>query len=502
MAIYTISTNPNNISGLQFWLDASDQSSISLYKSTIGSYSVINSGTTYSGTNSGPGVDWKNGTSILSTGALTYSSWSQSSVISIIDKKSGITLTTSTGFGSGTPKYFKYDYRSVNGKNSILFNRFTNGELSLVNTNIPSTFNSLTHSLYFVFATGYTSSLTSSVVGIYRNTRTITDSGFPNIGVILTNTGTTYSYTYLESTQNGAYIDPTSTPYSLFKFDSGDVGLKSIIFSSRLDGSSNPNPARINLISDNLNFRFFGLTGTPGSGSTKPTTGVTISNAKLILGDYWNATYSTSSSNSTPPIGRFCEMLYYNTMLSDTDNDKVVQYLKNKWVNTESSIKYIQPAKFYKLFTSGSLGSGMTVTTSPYEINLTCVNAVGGRYANANVFFTDDAPLPTGPSILNSQIYAKIEITGTNGYTASQRGFGIWLGEPTISTNNYFSTTASRPPDIYIPPGSQGVYETNCYWGGATSSYVYFQLSNEVPVDRKTWSGNIKIQLGSTNYGL
>jgi hypothetical protein len=495
MAIYTISTNPKNIPGLQFWLDASDQSSMNLYKTTIGSYSVINSGTTYSGTNSGPGVDWKNGTSILGAGALTYSSWSQSSIISMVDKKSGITLTTATGFGSGTPKYFKYDYNSVNGKNSILFNRFTNGELSLTNTNIPSTFNSLTHSLYFVFATGYTSSLSiygTYPLSIYKSGRTA--SVYPNIGIGINISGTTSYYLNIETDQTSS----TLTPYTAFSF-TDDTYSKSIIFSTRLNGTSTPDPARFNLLTANKNIKFFGLTGTPGS--SKSTTGVSIPNARFILGDLWDGTYATTS-NPAPPIGRFCEMLYYNTMLSDTDNDKVVQYLKNKWVNPESPIQYIQPAKFYKSFTTGALGSGMTVTTSSYEVNISCVNAVGGRYANANIFFIDETLLPSGPSILNSQLYAKIEITGTNGYTASQRGFGIWLGEPTISNNNYFSTTASRPPDIYIPPGSQGVYETNCYWGGSTSSYIYFQLSNEVPLAGKTWSGNIKFQLGSTQYGL
>jgi hypothetical protein len=495
MAIYTISTNPKNISGLQFWLDASDQSSINLYKTTIGSYSAANAGVTYSGTDSGPGVDWKNGTSVTSVASLTYSSWSQSSVLSMTDKQSGIVISATAGYGTGTPKYLKYDYNSVNSKNSIILNRLANGEMSLVNTNIVSTFNSLTHSLYFVFATGYTYSTISQygsyMLSIFRNTRTST-GGYPNIAIGILNSGSNTYYYNIETQQTST----TTTPFSSFTFIDRNNS-KSIIFSTRLNGSSLPDPVRVNLIGDDVNNKFFGLTGTPGSGSTKATTGVTVSNAKFILGDYWIGSYATTS-NPSPPIGRFCEMLYYNQMLSDTDNDKVVQYLKNKWVNPESPIQYIQPVKFYKTYTTGA-GSGQIVpSTTSYEYKLTCTSVTAGRYGNGNISGTSsELPLLTGTSLFNTQLYAKIEVIGTSGYTVTQRGFAIWLG----SNGGYFSTT--RPPDIYIPPGFQGVYETNCYWGGSTSSAFYYQFSNEDPAGPgKTWSGVITIQLGSTQYGL
>jgi hypothetical protein len=73
---------------------------------------------------------------------------------------------------------------------------------------------------------------------------------------------------------------------------------------------------------------------------------------------------------------------------------------------------------------------------------------------------------------------------------------GFWRGQG----GGYFISN-TRPPDFYIPPGASGSYEGICTWGStAVSNRIYIQNSNESV--GKTWSGWVKIKIGTVGCGL
>jgi len=515
MPIYTVSTNPKNIPGLKFWLDAADTSTLSLTNTTnVGTFSAVSNGVTYSGNNSGPGVDWKNGTSIASVGYLTYSAVisTVTTVSSIKDKATGVTLsadiirvTPTTGVAySGTPTVNgpRYLYKNINDKNTILFNYGTNsGGVYGLKASTMSNFISATHSYYAVFSnvSRQTNQYGQYLISIFKPSRLLTDGGYPNISTALYSTNTQL----VETAQT-----TTSAPYlSVIAPINPTTSWKKVnIISARFLGTSSM--GRWSFNSKDRNYTIYGKTASSNPAhiaGDKPPIGVTISNAKMVLGDYWLSPYTVASTTPIPPNVYFCEFLYYDRQLTDQEHYKVVQYLENKWIKPEEETKPIQVCQFYKNFTYGA-GSSQILTgttlgiSNTYEANLYHTASYEGRFALVQIATTGEI-LPTGSSLYGQRLYCRVDILPTTQSDGTppkgtQTGMGFWLGQG----GGYFISN-TRPPDFYIPPGASGSYEGICTWGStAVSNRIYIQNSNESV--GKTWSGWVKIKIGTVGCGL
>jgi hypothetical protein len=519
MPVYTVSTNPKNIPGLKFWLDAADTSSLSLTTTTLATFSTVSNSTVYATNSSGPGIDWKNGTAIASVGYLTYSAaFSNITVLSAIkDKATGITLSADMygvipkSFGviyNGTPTINgpRYLYNNINGKNTILFNYGTNsGGIYTLKSATVSNFSSATHSYYAVFSNGDIQGSTGSyLLSIYRTSRTTpTMSGYPNIGIYINGQ---YSQ-IIETTQNTTYT--TSTPYLSINTPINVGYWKKVnIVSARLVGTGSNPIGRWSFKSRDENFTIYGKTASSNptyiSGSMTPV-GVTISNAKITLGDYWPTSYSISSSTPIPPRAHFCEFLYYDRQLTDQEHYKVIQYLENKWIKPEEDTKEIQVCQFYKNFTYNSNGGGILNgptlgVSNPYEINLYHTASNGATYGSITIDTTGEI-LPTGSSLYGQRLYCRVDIlptTASNGTPpqGTQRGMGIWFGQ-----GGGYPIDLTRPPDFYIPPGASGPYEGLFTWGtSSVSNRIFIQNSSES--GNKPWTGWVKIKIGTVGCGL
>lgn len=525
MPIYTVSTNPKNIPGLKFWLDAADTSTLSLTPTTtVATFSGVSNGVTYSGSNSGPGINWKNGTSIASVGYLTYSAVISTitTVSSIRDKATGVTLSADittvipTGSsiiynGTSTINGPRYLYNNINNKNTILFNYGTNsGGVYTLKSFTMSNFVSATHSYYAVFANGTTQSSPygSYVLSIYRPSRTTsTMAGYPNIAI-----GVNGQYSQItETTQNGTFLGTTPYLSTIAPINSSDSWKKVNIISSRLIGTGSNPMGRWSFDSKDKNYTIYGKTASSNptyiSGSMLPI-GVTISNAKIALGDYWPGSYSITPTTPIPPRAHFCEFLYYDRQLTDQEHYKVTQYLENKWIKPEEETKPINVCQFYRRFSYISAGGGVLYptlsVTNLYEANIYHTASYAGRYAIVDINTTGEM-LPTGANLYGQRIYCRVDIlpvTASDGTPpqATKRGIGIWFGQG----GGYFALN-TRPPDFYIPPGASGSYEGMCTWGSAAvSNRIYIQNSNETPIGATftNWTGWIKLKIGTEACGL
>jgi hypothetical protein len=181
----------------------------------------------------------------------------------------------------------------------------------------------LTHSIYFVFkpTSTYLSSNTRGnyVLSIQNGSRTQLNNSYPDIGI----------YRYIDSSVAiDGYLE--SSPSYLLAKNAADFfngtsssGVKTSIdiLSVRLNGSTSVGKFS-QMISNNRTLYF-----------TQSTSGVNPgSSASITIGDRQSTVYTLSSSSTYPYIGYFCEFLFFDRYLSDTEDHQINEYLKKKWI--------------------------------------------------------------------------------------------------------------------------------------------------------------------------
>ena len=228
------------------------------------------------------------------------------SVSSIRDKVNGIDLPSS---GSSQPIYY---FNKINNCNSIYF-QYTNNQLTAPNDRLSSTsitFSS-TGSLYTVTKWGTTYSLNGQyAIDIAPSSRL--DSTYGDFNII--------------------YLSPTN--YSIFstKGPSFNTKVGSLTGFTPNGTQSDVNSISVDIFSArNSSSSLSKLHNTNAYGSkdgyTNATYSLSTSSNELTIGDY-----HANTPQATGFKGYFCELIYYTRYLSDVEHEKVIQYLKSKWI--------------------------------------------------------------------------------------------------------------------------------------------------------------------------
>lgn len=311
--------SPENIPGLNFWLDASDAS-------TINNGRVVNN----------------------------------QNVFSFRDKINGIELKNN--FGALGPSY---SFESVNGLNAISMPHYTIGDSctkGLTASNLTQ-FDVLTFSMFCVYKpmTTINADITGNqkyVVAIYSKTRmdaligspaSVGPGGFANRAIytgdeadsddpanatrrlnpsgryIEANTAviqdgyTTYN-TYGEHTTSRHGVDPSSLGKTCLTVVRNQNNLKKMSFifngSEIIDDFMGGTYVKPYVVRGN---KFSGRIETVGNQAT------------ICIGSSWNGG-KNSTSKAYPLEGFFCEFLHYNRNLTDTEYRSVRTYLEKKWI--------------------------------------------------------------------------------------------------------------------------------------------------------------------------
>jgi hypothetical protein len=278
-----ISDNPKNIDNIKYWFDSSDVSTLSL--TGIGSVTA--------------------------------------SVISIKDKINGIVLSSA---GSSYPLYY---YNNINNCNSIYF-QYTNNPSVSPNDRLSSssiTFSS-TGSIYSVTKWGATSSGSSAsqpyqvAITIAPSSRGLGTWGDFNLSYSTTLTGPNSFNIYPASSLIYSTIGPSLN--TLIGTFSGTVnGTSSDINSIGIDifGSRNNN-------STLSKFKYTSIYDAKNE-YTNATYSISSLSNKLVIGDYHNSSYNSTNIGFK---GYFCELMFFDRYLSDTENNHLFDYLKKKWI--------------------------------------------------------------------------------------------------------------------------------------------------------------------------
>ena len=276
-----ISDNPKNISNIKYWFDSSDVSTLSL--TGIGSATA--------------------------------------SVISITDKINRIVLSSA---GTVLPLYY---YNNINNCNSIYF-QYTNMPSVPPNDRLSSssiTFSS-TGSIYSVTKWGATSSgpsalfpyqIAISIAPSSRGVGTWADFQVVYSGLPLDYYGIAPASSLIYST-----VLPSAT-MSIPRFTASVNGTSSNINSIGVDifGSRNNN-------STLSKFKYTSIYDSK-NGYTNVTYSISSLSNKLVIGDYHNSAYTSFNGGFK---GYFCELLFFDRYLSDTEDNQITQYLKKKWI--------------------------------------------------------------------------------------------------------------------------------------------------------------------------
>jgi len=268
-----ISDNPKNIDNIKYWFDSSDVSTLSL--TGIGSATA--------------------------------------SVISIKDKINGIVLSSA---GTVRPLYY---YNNINNCNSIYF-QYTNNPSVSPNDRLSSssiTFSS-TGSIYTVTKWGATSS------GSYQVAITIAPSS--------RGLGTWGDFQVVYSTLVFNIAPASSLIYSTVR-----PSFNTVIgtFSGTVNGtSSNINSIGVDIFGSRNNnstlskFKYTSIYDVKNE-YTNATYSISSLSNKLVIGDYHNSAYNDTNIGFK---GYFCELMFFDRYLSDTENNHLFDYLKKKWI--------------------------------------------------------------------------------------------------------------------------------------------------------------------------
>jgi hypothetical protein len=277
-----ISDNPKNISNIKYWFDSSDVSTLSL--TGIGSVTA--------------------------------------SVISIKDKINGIVLSSA---GSSYPLYY---YNIINSCNSIYF-QYTNSPSVSPNDRLSSssiTFSS-TGSIYSVTKWGATSS-GSLASQPYQVAITIAPSS-RGIG-----TWGDFQVVYTTLTGTSSF---NIAPASSLIYSTVGPSFNTVIgtFSGTVNGtSSNINSIGVDIFGSRNNnstlskFKYTSIYDVKNE-YTNATYSISSLSNKLVIGDYHNSSYTAPNIGFK---GYFCELMFFDRYLSDTENNHLFDYLKKKWI--------------------------------------------------------------------------------------------------------------------------------------------------------------------------
>ena len=236
----------------------------------------------------------------VSTLSLTGIGSVTASVISIKDKINGVVLSST---GTVRPTYY---YNIINNCNSIYFG-FTNSLVGVTDSQAADRLSS--NSCTF-----------SSVGSIYTVTRY----------------SSTYTYQFAITISPSSRGPGTFGDYQVVYF----IGPTSAVWSTThptatstvgpFNGSgSNSSTVDVFGVRHNTNSltKFNGIGSDMINGYTNATYSVSSLSNRLSIGDYY-----TFTSGNYGFVGYFCELLFFDRYLSDTEDNQITQYLKKKWI--------------------------------------------------------------------------------------------------------------------------------------------------------------------------
>jgi hypothetical protein len=235
-----------------------------------------------------------------STLSLTGIGSVTASVISISDKISGVVLSST---GTVRPLYY---YNIINNNNSIFFG-FTNSLVDVTDSQAADRLSS--NSCTF-----------SSIGSIYTVTRC----------------ASTYIYQFAIAVSPSSRPTTTWGDYQVIYYSPGVSQVWSTIQTSPTSQVGDfIGPSNSSTVVDILGLRhntnsltkFHGIGTGVKNGYTNATYSISPLSNRLSIGDYY-----TFTSGDFGFRGYFCEFIYYTRYLTDNEHDKVIQYLKKKWI--------------------------------------------------------------------------------------------------------------------------------------------------------------------------
>lgn len=296
--------SPSKIPGLTLWFDASDAS-------------TINSGTPTNNVN----------------------------VFSFRDKISGVELTNT--YGATGPSY---SFSAINNRNAISIPYYTtpdSGQKALWKSGITQ-LQGLTFSMFCVYkpTTVTQQDLTGNqkyVVAIYSGSRISIGNpgGFANRSIYL---GDEQGGTPAQrNNPSGRYIEADTSaaaPWQQWVTYGEHVPSRSGIVPTSLNQTCmtsvriQPNLKKMGFVFDDYEYIDDFLSSRNTTRGIKNTGDVQDvgNNATLIIGSPWIGG-APKTSKLYPIEGFFCEFLYFNRFLSDSEYHNVSRYLKKKWIN-------------------------------------------------------------------------------------------------------------------------------------------------------------------------
>ena len=312
--------NPNSITGLRIWFDASDIT-------TINNGKVIDNG----------------------------------NVFSFRDKKSNIELTNSQGVNGPS-----YSIGAVNGRNAISMPYYTSSDVglkALFSTGVNG-LEGLTFSMFCVYKPTTTQEVNSNgnqkyVVSIYSNSRwnaligsppSTGPGGFANRAIYTGDEGSASATAVQRLNPSGRYIEADTSPappWNGYVTYSEHVPSRSGSAPSSLNKTCltqvriQPGLKKMGFVFDDYEFvddfqssRIYNTGGSAGINRGIRNTGNVQdvgSNSTLILGSPWS--FGKNKAEKLYPLeGFFCEFLYYNRYLNDSEYHTISRYLKKKWI--------------------------------------------------------------------------------------------------------------------------------------------------------------------------
>jgi len=237
----------------------------------------------------------------VSTLSLTGIGSVTASVISIKDKINNVVLTST---GTVQPTYY---YNIINNNNSIYF--------------------------------GFTNSLVTATDSTATDRLSSSSCTFSSIGSIYTVTrcDSTYIYQFAITVSPSSRGANTWGDYQVVYYSPG----VSLVWSTNMGATTSVGafigPSNSSTVVDVLGLRhntnsltkFHGIGTDVKNGYTNVTYSISTTSNRLSIGDYY--TFTTGDFGFR---GYFCEFIYYTRYLSDNEHEKVIQYLKNKWINS------------------------------------------------------------------------------------------------------------------------------------------------------------------------
>jgi hypothetical protein len=231
----------------------------------------------------------------VSTLSLTGIGSVTASVLSITDKINGVVMLSD---GTSSPIFY---YNNINNNDSIYFGFTSSNPLINRLSSSSCTF--------------------SSIGSIYSVTKSDIISGNPSGSYAITISPSNR----VDNTYGDYQVQYLGTNSSIFSTDSGltaSIGL--------FNGLNNSLKVDVYSIRYNTSTLTKFCTIAPSdvkNGYTNATYSITSLSNRLTIGNYY-----TQSSSNFGFVGYFCELLFFDRYLSDTEDNQISQYLIKKWI--------------------------------------------------------------------------------------------------------------------------------------------------------------------------